>query len=99
MTIFLTTLFIVFIAALIKATLGFGDALVAMPLLTLTIGLQMATPLVALMMTSLTLLIIWHSWQCIDFRAAWRLVIAGIVGVPIGVWGLRTFPEHWLKMG
>ena len=39
---------IVFLATLVRSTFGFGDALVAMPLLTLLIGdAKVATPIVA----------------------------------------------------
>ena len=48
-TIILAILSILFISTFIRSTLGFGDALLAMPLLTLIIGVQTATPLVALM--------------------------------------------------
>src|SRR4051794_31688559 len=60
---------VIFLAALIKATLGFGESLLAMPLLTLMIGLPAATPLVALVATTLTLLMLGSSWRKIDLRS------------------------------
>ena len=41
----LTTVATLFAATLVHATLGFGTALVAMPLLALTVGVRVATPL------------------------------------------------------
>ena len=77
-----------------RATFGFGDALVAMPLLTLVIGIRVATPIVALMSVTISLAIIWGNWRDIDMRAAWRLVAAAMVGVPAGVWLLNRVPEQ-----
>jgi uncharacterized protein len=39
---------ILFVAELVRSSIGFGNALVAMPLLVLVMDLRLATPLVAL---------------------------------------------------
>jgi uncharacterized protein len=83
---------VIFLAALIKATLGFGESLLAMPLLTLMIGLPTATPLVALVATTLTVLMLGSSWRKIDLRSTWRLLGAAALGVPIGVLLVRLAP-------
>ncbi|MEO7908878.1 MAG: sulfite exporter TauE/SafE family protein [Roseiflexaceae bacterium] len=83
---------IIFLAALIKVTLGFGESLLAMPLLTLVIGLPTATPLVGLVAATLTLLMLGSSWRQIDLRATWRLLGAAALGVPIGVLLVRLAP-------
>ena len=51
----LLTLAIIFVAALTKATLGFGESLLAIPLLTFIVGIQVATPLSALMAGLITI--------------------------------------------
>ncbi len=43
----LPVLLIVFIASLVRATFGFGDALIGMPLPALVISIREATPLMA----------------------------------------------------
>lgn len=98
-SIIIITLAILFVAAFVKACLGFGEALLALPLLTLVIGLQMATPLIGLIGASLTTLIIAKSWRHIDFSATWQLVIAALIGIPVGVWGLKRLPEMWATTG
>ena len=96
----ITTLLILFAAALIKATLGFGEALLAMPLLTVLLGAPTATPLVGLIGASLTLLILLsQGWQRIEFQIAWRLIVTAAIGIPLGVWGLVTLPAAWVKAG
>lgn len=93
------TLLILFLAAFIKATLGFGESLVAIPLLTMVTGVQMATPLISLIAATITLLMMMRGWQRIDFGATWRLTLAAAVGVPIGIFGLSRFPSIWLVVG
>ena len=52
------TLLILFIAALTKATLGFGESILAIPLLTLVLGLQVAVPLMGLLAGAITLMLL-----------------------------------------
>jgi len=92
-------LVIVFVGQILHATVGFGDALLAMPLLTLIIGVRTATPLVALLATTVTILILWQSWREIDVGSAWRLVVASLPGIPVGVWLVRFAPEAWVIGG
>lgn len=44
----LPVLLILFLSTLVRSTFGFGDALVAMPLLALFIAIKTATPVVAI---------------------------------------------------
>jgi uncharacterized membrane protein YfcA len=92
MMLLVLTSSVIFLAALIKATLGFGESLLAMPLLTLMLGLSTATPLVGLVATTLTLLMLGSSWRKIDLRATWRLLGAAALGIPIGVLLVRWAP-------
>lgn len=92
----LVTLAILFLAALVKATLGFGESLLAIPLLTLVLGVQTATPLVSLLAITVTLFMLLRNWRQIDLSATWRLIAAAVVGVPLGVWGLKFLPATWV---
>lgn len=83
-TLTLAVLIVIFIAALVKATIGFGESLLAIPLLSFLIDLQVATPLIALVAASVTALILWGNWQGIDLQASWRLLVAALCGVPLG---------------
>lgn len=87
---------ILFLAALTKATLGFGESLLAIPLLTFIVGVQTAAPLVSLIAATVTLLLLVRNWQAIDLMATWRLLAAAVVGVPLGVWGLTALPAVWI---
>ncbi len=87
------TLCILFISTLTRATLGFGDALVAMPFLALWLGMQSATPLVALVATLISLIILIRNWHIVDFRMTWRLILSAACGVPVGLLYLTRVPE------
>ncbi|MEL7083014.1 MAG: sulfite exporter TauE/SafE family protein [Cyanobacteria bacterium J06597_1] len=87
------TIAIFFCATLLRAIFGFGDALIAMPLLTLTLGLGTATPLFALIATSSSLTIFISTFRQIDFKISRQLVFASILGIPFGLILIKLVPE------
>jgi hypothetical protein len=77
---------ILFVSSLVRAVFGFGNALIAMPLLAMTsLGMKTASPLVALIATFLAVVIIMKDWRNIDLRSTWRLIASTIPGVPLGL--------------
>jgi uncharacterized membrane protein YfcA len=84
---------ILFVSTLTRSTLGFGDALIAMPLLVVTIGAQTATPLVAFMGFTIAITILSRNWRDVDIKAAWRLIVSSLVGIPLGILLLKEAPE------
>ncbi|MCB0316770.1 MAG: sulfite exporter TauE/SafE family protein, partial [Calditrichaeota bacterium] len=71
----LPVIVILFVSTLTRASLGFGDALVAMPLLALVMDMTVATPLVALFAPLISLMILLRHWQKADLRSALRLIV------------------------
>jgi len=90
--------FIVFISALIRATFGFGNALIGMPLLALVMDLKSAAPLVALAALFIGVLILAGSWRHIEYKSAWRLIVSTLAGMPIGLFLLKTNDDSILKI-
>ncbi len=93
---FTSTLLVVLVlfgATFIRMLFGFGDALLAMPLLALIIGVPTATPLVAFVSTTTVILVLITSWQDIDVRAARDLILSSFFGIPIGLWLLKGLSE------
>lgn len=88
----ITTIF--FIAAFTRANTGFGDALVAMPLLSLVVGVRTAAPLFALVSLVYTAVFLHQTWANIHFRAAGRLILAAACGIPLGLWLVNIAPER-----
>ena len=80
---------VLFGSTLIRSTFGFGDAVVAMPLLALFLDLRLATPLVALVAITLALLITVDSWRDIRLDGAGRLLAGSLAGVPLGMFLLK----------
>lgn len=90
----LFVLVIAFFAAVTQSLTGFGLALIAMPLLTQALGVEIAAPMVALMTisTQITLLLRYRSE--LNFQTVWRLSATSLIGVPLGVYGLQRVDEQ-----
>jgi uncharacterized membrane protein YfcA len=82
---------IVFVGIFVQGVAGFGLALVMMPLLSQMLGVTAAAPLVALIAAVAELSILMRYRQAVSLSAIWRLALAAMIAVPLGVWGL-----HWL---
>ena len=76
---------ILFFATMVRSVFGFGGGLIAMPLLTLVIGVQTAAPIAAALNTFNALFILLFNWKKVDLSSAWRLVLASILGIPLGL--------------
>jgi len=87
------TVSILFLAALVQSTLGFGLALIAMPLLALVYDVPSAAALVAFCsLTSSTLMLVQQRRE-IEVSESAPLVISAAAGVPLGLLVIRRAPE------
>lgn len=96
-TLTILTAVILFFCTFIRSAVGFGDALLAMPLLAMVVGLKVASPIVAFAGFFVSLVILLFDRHAIDAKATWRLIVATIAGVPFGLWLLNHVPEHLVK--
>lgn len=87
--------FIVFIAIFISSTFGFGDALVAMPLLAYVLDLSVVAPLVALVSTTTSFIIVWRDWRTIRLRPMAWLLVSALMAVPLGIY-ISNVVDAWL---
>lgn len=87
-----------FLATLARSTLGFGDALIAMPVLALVLGIRTTTPLVALVATLISLIILVRNWQVVEFGLTWRLISSAACGIPMGLLYLTSVPESLMHL-
>ncbi len=94
MSTLVSILIILFIAEFVRSSIGFGNALVAMPLLALLMDLQVATPLFALTSMTASLTILGSNWRDVQFKDAWRLNVGALLGIPFGIWVLNNVPQH-----
>jgi hypothetical protein len=96
-----TTLYVIaviFAATLIRSTLGFGEALVAVPLLALRIPVVIAAPLAVLVSVLVAAAIVAQDWRKIEVRSATGLIIASLFGIPLGLLLLTRVNEHVIKL-
>lgn len=93
----LIVLGILLIAALVRSVVGFGDALVAMPLLVLVIDLRVATPLVALMGLTIATAILLHQWRSLNLNGMWQLILFTLIGIPVGLALIKFMPPSLAK--
>ena len=85
----ITIVVILFSAMLVKGVFGFGDALIAMPLLAMVVGIKTATPLFAMMGTTCTLMMLIAGRQSVNVKSVKRLIAASFFGIPIGLFFLK----------
>lgn len=88
---------IIFLATLTCSTLGFGEALVAVPLLSLVIPVEVAVPLIGLVSILVAVLIVAQDWRHIHLRSAFWLVLSTCFGIPLGLLLLTQVPERVIK--
>lgn len=88
---------VVFFATVFRSAFGFGEALIAVPLLALLIPVEEAVPLATLVSITVALVVILQDWRRIHVRSAWWLVVSTIFGIPLGLWLLTAVPEMAVK--
>src|SRR6476620_6415711 len=88
---------VLFLATLIRSAFGFGEALIAVPLLALIIPVEVAVPLAVLLSVTVAGVIIAQDWRKVHVGSAGRLVVATLFGIPLGLWLLTAVAEHAVK--
>ena len=89
---------VIFFAALIRSTFGFGDALVAMPLLSSLAGLTTAVPLAALTAVTISTTILIGQWREVQMKSTGMLIVSMLIGIPFGLYLLKGADETILKL-
>jgi hypothetical protein len=85
---------VAFLAAFTQGLTGFGSALVAMAVLPGLLSIRVAAPLVALMAGTIEGVLLARYRHAFNLRAVWRLVLAMLLGVPLGIFALRQVEER-----
>jgi hypothetical protein len=89
---------VVFIATLIRSAFGFGEALIAVPLLAFRIPVEVAAPLAVLISITVAAVIVAQDWRKIHFSSARWLVLATFLGIPIGLVFLKLCGDRAVKI-
>ena len=93
----LSILLIVFIATLVRSAFGFGEALIAVPLLSLLVPVEIATPVAVLLSITIAAVIVLQDWRHIHLSSTLWLLAPTFVGIPLGVLLLRSAHPHLVK--
>lgn len=88
---------VIFVATLIRSTLGFGEALVAVPLLAMRIPITVAAPLAVLISVVVAGVVVVQDWRHVELRSASGLILSSLPGIPLGLLLLARGNEHAVK--
>lgn len=75
-----------FAAAFVVGAAGFGDALICTAIWLHVLAPQEAVPLIVATGLTIQIIVLSSLRRGLDFRRLWPFLIAGAVGVPVGVW-------------
>jgi uncharacterized protein len=90
-------LIIIFIATLIRSAFGFGEALIAVPLLAFFIPLGVAAPLAVLVSITVAGIVVVQDWKHIHLGSAGWLVLSSLLGIPLGLLLLTSSHQRMVK--
>jgi uncharacterized membrane protein YfcA len=87
----------VFVATLIRSAFGFGEALVAVPLLAFSIPLGVAAPLAVLVSITVAGIVVVQDWKKIHLQSTGWLVFSSLFGIPLGLLLLTSSHQSRVK--
>lgn len=90
---------VIFCAVIVRAAFGFGDVLVSVPILTLFVGPRLVVPLMGLVGATNALLLLLAERQSVQWRPVRFLLLASVVGIPVGVGLLNWLAEDTINFG
>lgn len=89
---------IIFLAAFLQGTTGFGFSLFSIPLLTLFISPKTVIPMILLVSVIINISVLYNSRKSLNFRIILPIFLFSLIGVPIGAKLLLILPDYILKI-
>jgi uncharacterized membrane protein YfcA len=89
---------VLFLATLFRSAFGFGEALIAVPLLALIIPVGVAAPVAVLVSVTVAAIILVQDWREVHPGDAWRLILSTMFGIPMGLLLLTAVSEPVVKV-
>lgn len=80
---------IIFFAGVVRTTFGFGAGLISMPLLLMFIPIRTAAPIIAVISLIVAGFLLIKSHKKVEIGKSWKLILAGIFGIPAGLFLLQ----------
>ncbi|MGE0059492.1 MAG: sulfite exporter TauE/SafE family protein [Dehalococcoidia bacterium] len=94
----IAAMFVIFLAGAAQSMTGFGFGLVAVPLMTLFLAPSAAIPIIVITGLFVNLMILWQGKRQIRLGGMSSLAVAGLAGVPVGVWLLASMEASTLRI-
>ncbi len=94
---FILTFITVLMASLVAGLTGFGFAIVAVPILMILMPPKVVVPLVQLLSAVLQISVLIEARMWINLKRMWPLLLAGIMGVPLGTYLLLILAPQTLR--
>jgi uncharacterized membrane protein YfcA len=88
---------IIFFATIFRSAFGFGESLIAVPLLALLMPLNVAVPLSVLVSITIAVIVVVQDWNKIHFLSAGGLIGFTLIGIPMGLWLLEKTDDRIVK--
>ena len=88
---------VLFLGTFVRTAFGFGEALIAVPLLALMMPAEIAAPIAVLVSITVACVMLVSDWKHVEFRSALHLVIFTLLGIPLGLLLLVHVPEQVVK--
>jgi uncharacterized membrane protein YfcA len=80
-----------------RSAIGFGEALIAVPLLAFVMPVRVAAPLAVLVSITIAAVVVAQDWRHIHLRSTAWLVLSTLFGIPLGLFLLVHGSEHLVK--
>ncbi len=90
-------LLVIFFATLIRSIFGFGEALIAVPLLALIIRIEIAAPVVVLISITVAAVVVAQDWRKIHVKSTGWLLAPTFLGIPLGIALLTSVHQGIVK--
>ncbi len=97
-TVLATGLLTVFLASAVYSLTGFGFALVAAPILVAVLPPTSVVPIMLVLVSVLTFGILLPVKRYVDLQRIWPLMVAGVLGMPLGALLLLALDAQLLKV-
>lgn len=88
---------VILIATLVRSTFGFGESLIAVPLLIFKLPIEIAVPLSVLISILVAAIVVVQDRKQIHLKSAKWLIIFAILGIPLGLFLLMHGNENLIK--
>lgn len=88
---------VLFVGTFVRTAFGFGEALIAVPLLALIMPVELAAPIAVLVSITVACVVLVTDWRHVEFRSALHLVGFTLLGIPLGLLLLLHVPEAIVK--